>query len=189
LLLTTARALERYAALDSLRDVVGIHLRRGDKLVNESNSQMDETEEEWQAQALLAEKYARQIVTAGYSSFYIASEDAVVRTAFVRHIHSLCGTVLNEDMPSTLTLGASGAAVVDMFRLGACKAIMLVARYSGFTFAASLLQNAPVFVLGNFIPVHQKWGDVAAIISLNGTSAATQDMLAALQRRAAHPSV
>jgi hypothetical protein len=54
-----AVVLERHAALDALSRAVGVHLRRSDKIVNVSNSVIEETEEEWQAQARAGALYVR----------------------------------------------------------------------------------------------------------------------------------
>ena len=39
---------ERYVPHSLLRQAVGVHIRRGDKVANVSNSPIDQTEEEWQ---------------------------------------------------------------------------------------------------------------------------------------------
>jgi hypothetical protein len=80
-------------------------------------------------------------VAAGHTAFYIASDEAAAGAAFAQRIRQLGGSVVNEALPSTAALSLGEAAMLDLFRLGACKAIMLVARYSGFTFAAALLQT------------------------------------------------
>lgn len=80
-------------------------------------------------------------MAAGHTAFYIASDEAAAGAAFAQRIRQLGGSVVNEALPSTAALSLGEAAMLDLFRLGACKAIMLVARYSGFTFAAALLQT------------------------------------------------
>ena len=176
---------ERYVPHSLLRQAVGVHIRRGDKVTNVSNSPIDQTEEEWQGYYDAATHYTAELVAAGVDAFFITSDDPAAAARFATHVKRLGGSVVNDQLPPTsvaeVTSRPGGEAIVDLYRLAACRAVFLVARYSGFSFVAALLDRpTPVVVFqAGVLRAERKWLGVVHIVSLGGRNE-TQKLLAAL---------
>ena len=113
--------------------------------------------------------YTRQLVAAGVDTFFVTSDDPRVARQFAKHVATVGGRVVNSQLTSTSELGGvpGGEAIVDLFRLAACRAVMLVARYSGFSFIASLLDHpTPVVIFQGLLPAERKWLGVVEIVEL-----------------------
>ena len=126
---------------------VGIHVRRGDKLVAvEKDYTM--SSRTW----VTIEKRARQqidLFIERKQPLFICSEDIPYRNQLVRDIRSRGGDVQVIDLPSRLSSVHGYAALCDFFALTRCQRIVQMTKYSTFSIAAAIAGHKAIL---NFSP-------------------------------------
>jgi hypothetical protein len=121
---------------------IGVHVRRGDKLVAQEGP-YDMSEPTWRQIEQDTLTYLEGIAASG-RPLLICSDDPGYRDGLVHYLHSRGARVAVTDagrLPGDL---AGGPALLDFFALSRCALIVQMTKYSTFSIAAALAGGKPL---------------------------------------------
>ncbi len=123
----------------SLSEVIGIHLRRSDK-IGERDPHHGTTLDEFHSIVFMLKQYVVDEISGGNKQFFVCSEDQAWKKEFAEWIEEKGGEVISAtNTNDALTSKRGWGPVLDFFCLTRCKKIIQGIGYSTFSMAASLV--------------------------------------------------
>lgn len=142
----------------TLSNVVGLHLRIGDK-INQQNLESPDynikyTLDDFQQMQVNAFKYILNSIQSGRTDFFVCSDDENVKSFFIKRLTEMGATNVLFNQPSgDITIDC----MLDMMALTNCSVICQLAKVSTFSLAAALIGDKP---LHNFYSGENPYLDV-----------------------------
>ena len=163
-------ALRPFSDAKALGQATCVHLRGTDKLTEEeTNSTMNYSRAQWERlRNRSLQILGGKLHDAGSLDVFVVGDDAAGVQAYMDAVAALGpGVRLVEPRTPRSTRHVAGlGAYLDFFRLAACRDIMLVGRFSGFSLGASLVGNSTLIIFdeGPQATEHMhSWSEVARI--------------------------
>ena len=167
-LLRAARELSIAPGLEALVAGMGnatcAHVRRGDKIVKDgTNTSRDATEAQWAEIRARSLAHAAGIIAAGETQFFVVGDDALEVRDYEAALVASGAHVLRRPSPASSRRVSGLDAVVDFFRLAACRRVLMVSVYSGFPILASVVANSKVYAFSRGESGAIDWDGIARI--------------------------
>lgn len=121
--------------------LVGIHLRRSDKVVVGSASSLNNnTQRELGVIEARAITYIRGLISAGQKRFFLAADEPAAARTWRARLLALGAS----DVQTTRSGPLEEFIVADLFNLARCTQVLQVTKYSTFSMVAALIGNVPL---------------------------------------------
>ena len=121
--------------------LVGIHLRRSDKVIVGSASTLNNnTPSELDVIEARAIMYIRGLIAAGQKSFFLAADEPSAARTWGDRLRALGAS----EVRTTRSGPLEEVVVADLFNLARCTQVLQVTKYSTFSMVASLIGNVPL---------------------------------------------